>query len=81
MNQPAKTEIPIDLAQPEWQYKCIECGYEFDEPILIRESRGEFWGEPCYETFEGCPHCRGEFLSMDDFYDIEEEEDEDDETD
>lgn len=42
-------------------YKCFDCGYEFDEPITWQESRGEFWGAPCYETVCGCPNCKGEY--------------------
>ena len=37
-------------------YKC-ECGCVFDRPRAVRESRGEFWGVPCYETMYYCPAC------------------------
>lgn len=38
---------------------CTECGAVFDESDLAtwEESRGEFWGQPCYETLSGCPCC------------------------
>lgn len=42
-------------------YKCLECGFEFEEPTTWRESRGEFWGAPCYESMRGCPRCKGEY--------------------
>lgn len=38
-------------------YKCNDCGRVFDEPHTWKESRGEFWGQPCYETLSGCPYC------------------------
>lgn len=38
-------------------YKCEDCGSEFEEPKAERESRGEFWGFPAYETVYGCPRC------------------------
>ena len=39
--------------------KCEECGLIFDEDELAswNEGRGEFWGMPCFETLQGCPHC------------------------
>lgn len=44
-------------------YKCLECGHIFErgEEDVWRESRGEFWGQPCYEEVSGCPLCRGGF--------------------
>lgn len=43
--------------------KCLECGkvFEDDEIAHWRESRGEFWGSPAYETMSGCPHCEGAY--------------------
>ena len=37
-------------------YKC-DCGCYFEQPVCVRESRGEFWGAPAYETMEYCPAC------------------------
>jgi hypothetical protein len=39
--------------------KCHDCGLIFYEDDLAswQENRGEFWGQPCYETLTGCPHC------------------------
>jgi len=39
--------------------KCEDCGSIFDDDELAtwREDRGEFWGQPCFETVTGCPHC------------------------
>ena len=79
MSRPVDMARPIDIRKMDSKYKCIECGCEFDEPI--KEERGEFWGMPCDETLAGCPHCRGEFLTMEEYYETDEEEEEDDETD
>ena len=42
---------------------CNDCFHVFDDDEIAtwRESRGEFWGMPCYETVSGCPKCHGEF--------------------
>lgn len=39
--------------------KCEECGLIFDDDELAEwnEDRGEFWGQPCFQTVQGCPHC------------------------
>lgn len=39
---------------------CLNCGHIFDEEdtTVWNESRGEFWGDPCYEPMSGCPKCR-----------------------
>lgn len=39
--------------------KCEECGAIFEEDELAswNEDRGEFWGQRCFETMQGCPHC------------------------
>lgn len=41
-------------------YKCNDCGAEFDEPDSYRECMGECWGQPAYETFYICPVCKSE---------------------
>lgn len=40
-------------------YKCTECGHLFEdgEEVCWKESRGEYWGSPCYEQMSGCPLC------------------------
>ncbi len=45
-------------------YICVDCGKVFDgdEISIWKESRGEFWGEPCTEKMYGCPNCKGEFV-------------------
>lgn len=55
------------------RYKCCECEAIFDEEDAgtIRESRGEFWGSPCYETLLVCPECRSDLIEE---YEEEEEE-------
>ena len=35
--------------------------FEDDEIAHWRESRGEFWGSPAYETMSGCPRCQGDY--------------------
>ena len=42
---------------------CLECEkvFEDEEIAYWQESRGEFWGEPAYESMSGCPHCRGDY--------------------
>ena len=44
-------------------YKCTDCGAIFGENEIAvwEESRGEFWGDPCYETMSGCPKCKGDY--------------------
>lgn len=55
---------------------CLECGRIFEEPKLIKESRGEFWGAPCYEEWPGCPFCYcgniEEYFEEDDYEEDEE---------
>lgn len=49
------------------RFRCNNCGCEFDEPKRVKESRGEFWGAPAYETMYCCPSCGSD--------DLEEQED------
>lgn len=44
-------------------YKCIECGYVFDdgEQAVFENDCKEFWGAPCKETFSCCPMCGGDY--------------------
>jgi DNA-directed RNA polymerase subunit RPC12/RpoP len=55
-------------------YKCENCGAIFSEQRMIQESRGEYWGVPCYETMYYCPKCGNEDF---DEYEDEDEDDED----
>lgn len=48
------------------RFICDNCGREFEEPITIKESRGEFWGMPAYEDIWVCPYCED-----DSFYEVE----------
>lgn len=41
-------------------YKCLECGFVFDEPETYRENVGECWGAPAYQDYDGCPMCKCE---------------------
>ena len=43
------------------KFHCLECGELFGTPHIVRESRGEFWGAPCYEDVGCCPYCGGEY--------------------
>lgn len=44
-------------------YKCLDCGHIFEEgeQSYWQESRGEYWGFPCFEEMVGCPLCRGSY--------------------
>ena len=45
-------------------FVCLECGHLFEEDDVAvwEESRGEYWGTPCYEEVTGCPHCKGDYV-------------------
>lgn len=45
-------------------YRCCECGMAFKEEDIhyVEESRGEFWGAPCWETMSYSPCCDGDFV-------------------
>lgn len=62
------------------KYKCYDCEavFEEDEIATWQESRGEFWGSPCYETMTGCPFC---FSGNIEEYNEEDDEEEDQEDD
>ena len=42
---------------------CLNCKHIFDddEVAVWDESRGEYWGTPCYEKVSGCPCCKGDY--------------------
>ena len=46
------------------KFICCDCGRIFDEDEVAtwKESRGEYWGEPCYETMSGCPSCQCDYV-------------------
>lgn len=54
-------------------FRCNECGKEFEEPKVVPEYRGEFWGSPAYEDEYYCPHC-----GSDDYEEIRNQEEEED---
>ena len=62
-----------------FQYKCRECGCEFDEPHTYEERHGFTHGP--FEKFSECPHCGS--CDYDDAcvveQELEAEEEEDDE--
>lgn len=43
---------------------CTECRHIFDDDdvAIWEESRGEYWGMPCYEEVSGCPRCKGDYV-------------------
>ena len=43
---------------------CLNCRHIFDEDevALWKESRGEYWGAPCYEEMNGCPCCKSAYV-------------------
>lgn len=55
-------------------YKCDDCGTIFNEDDFdsYEDPRGEFWGQPCYETIYICPCC-----GSDCYEEYEPDEDED----
>lgn len=59
-------------------YKCHECGCIFDEDDAgeRRESVGEFWGSPSYQSIMVCPECDSDEIDETDEEDEEEDEDE-----
>lgn len=38
-------------------YKCLNCRVIFEDVECVEESRGEYWGETCYEPIYVCPQC------------------------
>lgn len=46
------------------KYLCWNCDNEIKGEDLkrVEESRGEFWGTPCYETMFVCPNCGSDDL-------------------
>lgn len=38
-------------------YRCNDCGYEFDEPKIIREQQGYYGNAPAWEEWAVCPAC------------------------
>jgi len=54
------------------RFICHNCGETFDEPKIVYESRGEFWGTPAYEPMAYCPAC-----GSDEFDEREDEEEKD----
>ena len=56
------------------KFRCDKCGKIFDWPKEVRESRGEYWGIPCWETMYYSPCCTDDFEEI---TDGEPEEDED----
>lgn len=47
-------------------YRCLECGHTFEdgEQGTCVEHYGEFWGEPCSESFSCCPMCNGDYVEL-----------------
>lgn len=59
-------------------FRCFDCGNTFgaDEIATVKEDRGEFWGERCYENISVCPFC-----GSPDFGEFEDGDENDSETD
>ena len=50
-------------------YQCECCGNVFALPKIIKESRGQCFGEPAYENVYVCPDCGSDdFEHMDTVY-------------
>lgn len=50
-------------------YRCLDCGYIFEEPVVWQESHG--LDTPPYEEWSGCPRCRGGYEEFDEWEDEE----------
>ena len=44
-------------------YKCNDCQREFEKTERYIREKGEFWGAPYTEYYEGCPYCESEDIS------------------
>lgn len=53
--------------------------FDEDEVKIIKESRGEYWGVPCFENWAVCPVCGND--ELDDYEEEDEDEEEDEESD
>ena len=58
-------------------FKCRDCKCEFEYPHIEHESRGEFWGAPCWEDVGYCPSCGSE--DFDELHVVVAEEEEEEE--
>ena len=61
-------------------FRCCECGREFEEPKRTQE----YHGDNFYEDWLCCPYCGGEYEDLndlDDEYEDEEESEEDEDED
>lgn len=56
-------------------YKCLDCGFEFDEPKIVSEDY-EAYGSVFFEESECCPECFGWAFEEYDPFDEDEEFDE-----
>lgn len=54
--------------------RCDNCGKIFEEPKIVQESRGEYFGRPAYEDWAVCPFCGDDDLEYD--YEMEEDDEE-----
>lgn len=52
-------------------FRC-ECGAVFEHPKMVPESRGEFWGVPCWENMYYCPVCGDDCFDECDDEEVEE---------
>ena len=41
-------------------YRCLDCGaiFKVEDSLTVEECVGEFWGQPAYERWAACPHCK-----------------------
>lgn len=47
-------------------FKCLNCGHLFEdgEESRRKDSRGEYFGTPCFEIIKGCPLCGGNYKEV-----------------
>lgn len=46
------------------KFKCEKCGRFFESPKEVKESRGEFWGEPAFKRWYYSPCCEYEYCKV-----------------
>lgn len=60
-----------------YRFACRNCGEGFDDPDVVEEDRGEFWGMPAYEEMWYCPCCGSDDFDEAEIVLAEQEEGED----
>lgn len=51
-------------------FVCLECGEMFEEPLILYDNLGEFWGAPAQDAYGACPNCKSDQIDEADKCDI-----------